>query len=357
MTRRRAPALILALALAAALGSGCAAHRRDMGEIGATRIEVDPEGELPPRFWDSFELMQRAGAAFDEGRWADALADYRTVIEKFPEIRAYPLALFNAAECLMKLGRHDEALTLYDRLERMPGPPFALTLLLDRRALCLENAKRWNEAEAVLRRLTGLMALTEVERIDAWIRLGIVLCEQGRWVEAKDALRMGLNRYNELTKRHLNVDARYVSKGYFYLGDLYLRQYEQIALTGDDAQLKDRLQTKADLLVLARAQYLRCIQTYDLWWITASLHQLGYGYETFYFGVMEAPLPDDLTEEQKDVYVRKLESRLSLVIKKAVDAYERNVDLDERNRLHSPWSEKSLERLGRLQEYLRTHQP
>lgn len=333
----------------ATLFAGCASIPRPNEEWGAVRMEVDPEGELPPRFWDSVELMQKAAAAFNEKKFGDALELYLTLIDKFPEERSFPLALFNAALCYEELGKFDEALALYARLEAMPGPTYAPSVLLGRKAACYEEKKAWSDAEAALVNMTQLFSISEIERINALSRLGVVRFEMGRFEEAKATLIEALEeRYRRGGLQRLAVDTTHIAKGWFHLGQIYLMQYERIELTGDEPELKQRLLAKADLLVRARVYYYRSIETYQLWWMSASLHQLGWGYETFYDAVMNAPLPSDLAPGERDVYVRKLESRVATVIKKAEEAYGKNVDLDRRYDLKSPWAKKSAERLEAL---------
>ncbi|MCL4233117.1 MAG: tetratricopeptide repeat protein [Deltaproteobacteria bacterium] len=329
--------------------AACASAPRAREEWGAVRMEVDPEGELPPRFWDSVELMQKAAAAFNEKKYNEALELYLTLIDKFPDERSFPLALFNAALCYEELDRFEEALGLYARLEAMPGPTYAPSVLLGRKAACHEEMKSWAEAEADLVKMTQLFSISEIERINALARLGVVRYEMGRYEEAKATLIEALEeRYRRGGLQRLAVDTTYIAKGWFHLGQIYLMQYERIELVGDESELKQRLLAKADLLVRARVYFYRSIETYQLWWMSASLHQLGWGYETFYDAVMNAPLPSDLLPGERDVYVRKLESRVSTVIKKAEEAYSKNVDLDRRYNLQSPWAKKSADRLEAL---------
>lgn len=346
-----ARSIVVIALLAGCLGAftACATVPRPTEEWGAVRMEIDPEGELPPRFWDSVELMQKAAAAFNAKKYDDALELYLTLIDKFPEERSLPLALFNAAMCYEELGRFDDALGLYARLEAMPGPTYAPSVLLGRKAACYEEKKAWADAEASLVKMTQLFSISEIERINGLSRLGVVRYEMGRYEEAKATLIEALEeRYRRGGIQRLAVDTTHIAKGWFYLGQIYLMQYERIELAGDEPELRQRLLAKADLLVRARVYFYRSIETYQLWWMSASLHQLGWGYETFYDAVMNAPLPSDLAPGERDVYVRKLESRVATVIKKAEEAYSRNIDLDRRYNLQSPWAKKSAERLEAL---------
>ena len=103
-------AFLVAVAFTAALLpcllAGCAARAPLSIDMSSDplHIEVDPEGSLPPRFWDSYLLMQRAEALFSEKRFSEALPLYRKIASQFPKSDLYPIALYNAGLCLEELG-------------------------------------------------------------------------------------------------------------------------------------------------------------------------------------------------------------------------------------------------------------
>ena len=340
-------------ALLPCLLAGCAAKAPQSIDLSSDplHIEVDPEGRLPPRFWDSYLLMQRAEALFSQKRFAEALTLYRKIADQFPKSDLYPIALFNAGLCLEELGKYDQALEVFRTLEKKRGPTIELKELRFRQAGCLEELGRQQEAAAVLAKISDMFSITAIERINATIRLGVAHYKAGDPRRAKAELRRGLDLYRGFAKKQLPIDTYFVAMGYFYLGEIYFDAFENTALKGKGQELANRLETKADFLVLARAQYLRCMRTYQGKWMSASLHKLGLGYETFFFALENFPAPEELNEMLAREYKARLNERIKNVFFKAIDAYERNVNLDRELDLASEWAEKSRKRLEALRGY------
>ncbi|MCZ7586398.1 MAG: hypothetical protein M5R36_25415 [Deltaproteobacteria bacterium] len=124
-------------------------------------------------------------------------------------------------------------------------------------------------------------------------------------------------------------------------------------LKGDRDELAERLETKADFFQTRAGELLSQLADLSGIWMSASLHKLGYGYETFYFAMRGYPVPDDLDDEGKKEYVRRLDQRIKNLLLRAEDAYRRNLGLVAEYGLNSPWAEKSAERLKALEAFRR----
>jgi tetratricopeptide (TPR) repeat protein len=345
-------ALLMTAAFIALFVAGCAstvktAAQKDL-TIDPLHIEVDPNGNLPPKFWDSYSLMQQANALYKAQNFREALVLYKKIVDEYPQSDLCPFALFNIGACREKIGEYDKAFEIYKGLEQKRGATIELKELLIRETSCLEEMKRWNEAVTVLTALTGMFSLTQTEHIDVTVRLGIAYYHLGDSDKAKSVLHSGLSDYRKMTEKQLPIDSYFVAKGYFYLGEIYFDRYEKLEIAGQESELPDRLEAKAELFIMARAQYLRCIQTYQGLWMEASLYKLGRGYEIFYFAMRNYPVPGGLSPEQIAEYNKKLAERTSNVLAKAVEAYQKSIELDRELALHSDWMTKSRERLDFL---------
>ncbi|MBZ0270990.1 tetratricopeptide repeat protein [bacterium] len=356
MIRRRA-AIAGLVAFAAILAAGCATRPmpKSTAEItlDALHLEVDPTGELPPRFWDSWTLMQQGKALFEKKRYDEARKAFARVVAEYPESEVVPHALFNVALCHEALGEWDEALAIYVALEKKRGATIELKELRLRQAECAERAELWSEAVAILERLSGMFSLTQIERINATIRHGVALFRADDALRARDRLKTGLAAYEDMTKKQLPVGTYHVARGYFTLGEIYFDFFDRAKLEGEGRDLAERLETKARLLLLARENYLHCLRTYQADWMPASLHRLAHAFEKFYFAMLEYPVPADLDEEEAIAYRRRLDDKIRNVLLKAIDAYERNIKLDRELGLKSPWARKSEKRLAVARRYLK----
>ena len=88
------------------------------------------EGQAPTPVADPAEL------AFEEGRWEDAIGEYREILAAYPEDR---LSLLRIAQAQRELKRHDDALATLETARTANAPEAMIDL---------ERAR--NEAQALL---------------------------------------------------------------------------------------------------------------------------------------------------------------------------------------------------------------
>ena len=119
--------------------------------IGAPALAQ--EGQAPVAFAEPAEL------AFEQGRWDEAIAEYREILAAYPEDR---LSLLRIAQAQRELKRHDEALATLEQA-RTANAPEAMTDFERARNLALLG--RDDEALAALDAAdhSGLRALALVE--------------------------------------------------------------------------------------------------------------------------------------------------------------------------------------------------
>jgi len=114
---------------------------------------VDAE-QAPTPVADPAEL------AFEQGRWDDAIAEYREILAAYPEDR---LSLLRIAQAQRELGRHDEALATLETARTANAPEAMIDL---ERARNLALLGRDDEALAALDAAdhNGLRALALIEQ-------------------------------------------------------------------------------------------------------------------------------------------------------------------------------------------------
>ncbi|HEY3515907.1 MAG TPA: tetratricopeptide repeat protein [Gammaproteobacteria bacterium] len=111
------------------------------------------EGQAPAAFADPAEL------AFEQGRWEEAIAEYREILAAYPEDR---LSLLRIAQAQRELKRHDDALATLEEARTANAPEAMIDF---ERARNLALLKRDDEALEALDASdhVGLRALTLVE--------------------------------------------------------------------------------------------------------------------------------------------------------------------------------------------------
>jgi hypothetical protein len=119
----------------------------------ATGALAAQEGQAPTPVADPAEL------AFEQGRWEDAINEYREILAAYPEDR---LSLLRIAQAQRELKRHDDALTTLETARTANAPEAMIDL---ERARNLALLGRDDEALAALDAAdhSGLRALALVE--------------------------------------------------------------------------------------------------------------------------------------------------------------------------------------------------
>ncbi|MCB1152506.1 MAG: tetratricopeptide repeat protein [Deltaproteobacteria bacterium] len=344
------------LAALAMLVASCAAGPKPSATVDLSRdgtlIEIDPTGRTTGLMGTPGDLIEQGNALFAQERYREAFPYYRRIVEYFPQSEQFDVALFNLSACFENLGYHERAFELYQRLENHPQRKMALFPILDREAACLEKLKRYDQAVPILKRMSELFSVGPVKQTDSTMRLAVAYYHTGRREMAKGHLLWVVEQYENLAAQDMPTDPANVAEAYFYLAETYFSLYEEVDIAEMGRISRDRLIAKAELLVLARKAYLDCIERgHTEPYLTGSLHKLGYGYETFYFALKTAPLPEDLTEDEVNEYMSRLEAKISNVLSKAMDAYERNMNLAPTLDTKSPWPAESRDRLEKLQAY------
>ncbi len=353
-TRKAIAFFVSALLLLFGL-TGCSAHKPINQAINFPdmHIEVDPTGNLPAKFWDSYSLFNQANRLFDDKEFEQARVIYEQLAKEFPDDQLAPMSLFNAAICHEEAGRFDHAISYYQQIQKQYPDSTDPILLSFRYAYCYENLKRWQDAIAILSSILAHPDVTPVQSIQAEARIAIATFSSGKEDKAKPLLRAALTRYEDLRDRRITVDNYFYAKICFTLGEYYFNRYREVELVGDMDLLEVNLENKGTLFILARAQYLKAIKTYDSEYLFASLHRIGEGYEHFYFSMLNAPLPEDLEPGEEKDYTKLLKEKIAPVLRKSMAAYRRNVEMGIKLRIESPWidrSKKNLKHLETLQQ-------
>ena len=151
----------------------------------------------------------------------------------------------------------------------------------------------------------GTLGLTPIRAAEAKVRLGVATYHLGKEDEAIPILRSGLGAIRKLRRHPVRLAESYVGRGYFTLGEIYRGRYEKTQLRGSDEEMERSVNEKAELLYVARAQYVQAIRSYVADWMTAALYRIGDLYFDFYRAVLSAPLPPDLTPSETAEYKEK----------------------------------------------------
>jgi AraC-like DNA-binding protein len=100
---------------------------------------------------------------------------------------------------------------------------------------------------------------------------------------------------------------------------------------------------------------LRTIQVKDPTWATASGLHIGRLYREFYDALLDAPLPPELTDEQREIYFEELRNhdKLRLLLDKAMSVYEKTLLMAERVGARNDWVDRARDEIRNVRRVLR----
>ena len=91
---------------------------------------------------------------------------------------------------------------------------------------------------------------------------------------------------------------------------------------------------------------MRAIRRDNKDWALAAGFRTGEIYEAFYRDFMKAEVPEDLSEEEVEIYYAELREQVEPLLKRAIRVYEKNIKMGARSRQsQNPWVHKTEEHL------------
>jgi tetratricopeptide (TPR) repeat protein len=255
-------------------------------------------------------LMKMRDWAGAVGRFTEAAKAYGPTTQEGLEAR------FRVADAYYFLGEVDASLSVLEQISlTVEAPPLKHAEANTKRAVCLLNVGRLDEAERILR-----------EVLDDTKDLG-------------DAVR----------------DGYLPSQAQFYLAEIYRQHFLEAKLDpagSTQEQLLNDLEFKAQMLLSAQGHFLRCIRMGHAEWATASGFRIGELYQKLYDQMVDAPLPKDLDEDQRPVYLEELRNRVRVLVTKAVSIYEKTLATATRVGATNPFIAQTRDQLDRMKKLL-----
>ena len=325
-------------------------ERQRAGDLGGASSTYD---RLVERYPGSTEGALGAwnGAQMFESiaQFRDAAHFYESYGARFPQGEHHEDALFNATLLRLSAGDHDAAVVAAQQfLERYPRSENADEVTFFQ-ARAHAAAHRYTEAARVYQEY--VRRSRNIDRnVEAQTRLAQVWMEAGNQEEAGRALEQAV-RTGRGSLRRLSPEGRYFTAQARYLqGEAILRQFEAITIDGDVAGLRQRLERKSQLLRQAAEAFRDVVELRVAEWVTAALYQVGHSYELFASGLRDAPVPENLTEEEEQAYRDQLAYFIVPIEEQALEAYEGGYRTAIELRIYNRWTAELRAGLTRLND-------
>jgi len=333
---------------------GCPSRTRQHIDLSDHPIFIQPGGG-PLTVYDDEELNKAGSMYFEKREYRQAADCFRKIVENYPKSIHYKSAVYNLALSLEMLEQCEEAKIYYKRYSEITdiSKDIDFKFRTGYVALC---TKEFETAEKVFLELMNSDSLSDMDIIEAKTNLGVVKYHKKEYKDAYELFNQVIIDYARLTKERYIENNYFVAQSIFYLGEIDATKMREIILEFPQEVLEQRLEEKAKLLLTAQNHYLRVIKTGNIFWATAAGFKTGELYEVFYDQLINAPIPEELTDEQREIYREELKKKISILITKAVRVYEATIDVGKRTGMDSKWISYAKEHIEKLKNlFLEEH--
>ncbi|MCX7944189.1 MAG: tetratricopeptide repeat protein [Deltaproteobacteria bacterium] len=325
--------------------TGCPSKTRQHIDMTDHPIFIRP-GDGPLTVYDDIELNKIGSQYFENKDYKNAADCFRKIIENYPKSSFFKTAVYNLALSLEMLEECEEAKKYYKMYSELTDVSKDIDYKFRQGyvAICLNEL---DEAERIFLELINY-SLSDMDIIEAKTNLGVIKFNKKEYNEASEYFNRVIIDYSKLSKERYIENNFFVAQSIFYLGEIEANKMKDIVLQFPQEILEERLEEKARLLLSAQNYYLRVIRTGNIFWATAAGFKTGELYEVFYDHLINAPIPEELTDEQKEIYKEELKKRISVLITKAVRVYEATIDVGKRTGMNSKWISYAKEHMEKL---------
>ena len=327
--------LVCAASLASTLSAGGCVSLPKPPPEKVERLSMDPilftarhdaQGNVVIDQHDARELFDAGGSAFEEARYADAIAAYTALIQDFPTSELAAASGYNLALAHERAGRYDDAVRLYSAIV-LADPEAADALDAQFQiAACREAQERWADADEILAVILARAGLPARDALEATVRRGHAMFALERLDEAETFYRIVLRkRRGGGEPRSQHMSRPHFAQAQFGVARIEHRRFSEQPIRLPQEVMERDIKEKAATFLRAQAAYLRSMSYKELEISSGALLAIGKLYEEFYDDFMNAPLPKELAnQEERDVYLLELKRKIRPLIERAVYVHKRN---------------------------------
>jgi tetratricopeptide (TPR) repeat protein len=330
---------------------------------GERRIQLEPmqiQGAPDPLTgldaFDASDLLARGNALSESKDFDHAAKVYAMLEKRFPDSEHVPDALFNAGLAYESLAEFEQARASYARLiQEHPNAP-RMRDAYYRLATCLSKLARWQEVADTFWQIRQAGGLSTMDELEARAGSGVAMFMLDDYDTAEKEFMQLLSFYEQRTKDEYLSAGYWVGQARFYLGEINARRFERYRIDEgplDKPELwKEKvgaeLEEKCQLLLRAQNNLIRAIRVGHPGWATAAGFRIGSLYERLYEDMMAVPVPPGLSDGAKEEYLNLVRERISVLVSKAIQIYERSLEMAERVGERNEWVERTAAALERM---------
>ncbi len=138
----------------------------------------------------------------------------------------------------------------------------------------------------------------------------------------------------------------YAAKAQFMLSNYVFADWDALKIEGSLSQQKTRLEEKLARAKEVRTAFDKVFQYKNLEWSLAANFRVGSLYQQFATALYNVPIPFEPGTEEYNIYITQLEDYAIPYEDKAIERYEKNIQMARDRKVVNEWTKKTLEQLN-----------
>jgi hypothetical protein len=140
--------------------------------------------------------------------------------------------------------------------------------------------------------------------------------------------------------------AAFAAQARFLQGEARFADFEQVKLELPEKEMQKRIGEKAKRMKTAVDTYLQVARLKAPDWTAAAAYKIGLCYQRFAEALVEAPVPQNMSDDEKEIYRAGLQERAQRIEDQAQKAFETAVRFARAARAYNEWTALSAEHLA-----------
>lgn len=329
---------------AAATEKGLCPAKKQIVEIEELRITAKraQDGSIGFEVYDAPDLFDKATRLLNENHCDEAVVLYDKLEREFPSSRYRSAAIYNAALCLQKTGKAEQAILRYESLiERLPQSSDIKDALFQKTQLLI-GLERFDEALVDSDKLLARSELSSEDRMEAMVYRAQALLGAKRLDEAEREARNSLSYYRTRPEQESIRDDHLAAQANFVVAETFRLRAEAMSLPAAEVEKqREVLNRRAELILEAQRQYFNTSQFKAPRLAAVSWYRIGDMYDQLWEAIIRAPVPSHLSIEAHEIYRSELAKLVEPLIRHAIRYWEATLMFIERTADHSDWSQET----------------
>lgn len=292
------------------------------------------------RDFDQSELFARAEQQFEGGNVGQARKTYLLIAREAPAPEVAALGWFNVALCEMALKRPGAALEAVQKARAMTKDPenLAHSALIE-----LDALAALGEWEKVRTLGPGLVSadmdpawLSQVQLLvgRAEFQAGDLTAADERYTAALDAVLTSLPLQEQ-------YGSALLAETHFRRAQIQKRLFDSLKFKMPVERMTLDMTDKLALLRQSEEHFLNAVRTRHSTWSPRAGFEMASLYHGFALDLLQAEIPDDLTELEVGIYAEELAKKVAPLLRKGQSVHANNTRMCKTYRFESSWCEKS----------------